>query len=653
MLNRHLKFQGLFFSFLFLSFNFCKAQKEVTDFGVFTSDDIYLKECSFDKDADAVVLFEKAKSYYTDNYYLVTEKRIRFKILKERGIKRGDIHIRYYSDEGFESISGIDAVVVNVDNQENQTLSKLDKKSIYNKRLNKYYSEVSFALPDIKVGSIIEYKYQSEMKNYGGLREWIFQSEMPVVLSSYYLIMLPNAEFTYGVFKNKELPITIKPDPSNGGILFEMSNIAGLRDEAYMGAARDYLQRVKLQFSGYSRVEAGGYGTSASTTTKYTNTWKDLARELTDDADFGSQINKTLSGADILQQTWAKETNEYTRMKAIHEYVKSHFSWDHIYSKYADEGVKNVWEKKTGNSGEINLILINLLKSAGLAVNPLLVSERDYGKIDTVYPFLSQFEKVVAYVTAGGQHYVLDGTDHETPSFIIPFDLLNTTGFIVDKKNASLIKLIDDTRKNLNTVTLIGNINDDGLVELEAGINDYDYAKIEKKEKYISDKNKYEKEFFEPYTITSLDTFAVDGLESDSLPLHHDVKVRYTLNKTGDYYLLNYNFFTGLNKNPFITPQRFTDINFGSKYSCTLTAVFNLPDNLVVETLPKSVKLVMPDESMLAVRQLQQDEKTIQIVVRANFYKTEYTVNNYPEVQAFYKQMLELLNEPIVLKAKK
>jgi len=641
------------FGFVFLlSFNVCRSQTAAPEFGVFTQEEISMKECAFDKNADAVVLLDKATASYNDNYNLHTQRRIRMKILKERGISRGNIHISYYSGDGFEFVANIEATVLSFDNDGKEVRSNLERKSVFTRKINKYYSEMSFALPNIKVGSIIEYKYDSEMKNYGGLREWIFQKDLPVVLSSYYLVILPNAEFAYSVYKKEDLPVQITSDKSNGAVVFEMANIAGLREEAYMGSAHDYLQRVKFQFSGYSQVQGSGFGTTTSTKTNYTTTWKLLAKEMLESSGFGSQINKSLPGADILQLAWAKETDAYARMKTIHNFVKSGFSWDHIYSKYADEGLKGAWEKRSGTSGEINLILINLLKAAGLAVQPLLVSDRDHGKIDTTYPYQDQFNKVVAYLTIDERQFILDGTDRETPTSLIPFDLLNTTGFIVDKKNSSLVKITGNLKKNVNIVNVKGTINNDGNIKLNAMIDAYDYAKVEGKEKYMSNKSSYERNFFEPYMLPVPDTFQVDGLEADSLAMHHDAKLSYTLNKTGDYLLLNYNLFTGFNKNPFINEQRFTDINFGCEYNSVLSGTFTLPENLSPEALPKNLKMKTPDESMVLLRQVTQTANTLQIDIRISINKSEFGSDDYPGVQGFYKQMIDLLNEPIVLKVK-
>jgi hypothetical protein len=47
------------------------------------------------------------------------------------------------------------------------------------------------------------------MKHYGGLKDWEFQSEIPVVQSRYSLLMVPTAEFTYAIKKSEEFPIDI------------------------------------------------------------------------------------------------------------------------------------------------------------------------------------------------------------------------------------------------------------------------------------------------------------------------------------------------------------------------------------------------------------------------------------------------------------
>ena len=611
--------------------------------GNFTPDDINIKECAFDKDADAVVLHDLAMSNYSDSYQLVTRRKIKFKILKEKGIERANVKIRYYSDRDFEFISNIEAVILNVSEQGEMVKDKLSNKNIYKKQLNRLYSEVSFSLPNVKVGSIIEYSYTSTMKNYGGLSDWYFQTDMPVMLSSYILYILPNAEFAYTVYKSPLFPIEVKVDPKNGKAYYEMKNIPGLRDEVYMDAPRDYLQRVNFQFSGFTDY-MGKH--------KVNTTWAQLAQDLSNEKMFGGQINKSLPNIGTVKTFSDGTTSAFAKMKFIHEYVRSNIVWNNIYSRYAENNIKEVWEKKKGNSAEINLLLLNLLKDAGLESYPLLVSERDNGKVDTTYPFLDQFNKVVAYVVIDGNQYILDGTDRQTPSHLIPFALLNTKGFIVDRKKKGFITIADTKSKNFSVIKINGKIEATGRLNGIANIYNYDYAKINKKEQYISGKSKYEEDFTKPYGDFKIDSFTVKGLDSDSLPMEHQFILNNDLNKSGAYLLLPYNFFTGYDKNPFISDNRFTNIDFGSRRSCVVKEEYTLPDNLQIESLPKKIKMTTPENSMSVYREVELKEKNVEINMIIEINKTIYTADEYDVVKEFYKRMFDLLNEPIVLKAK-
>ena len=112
------------------------AQTRISDFGAVTPEEIALKECSFDKTADAVILFDQALSNYDDEYHLNTKRRIRLKILKELGIERGNIHIRFYSKDNFEFITRINAVVITPGENGKLTSTMLDRKTIFTRKLN-------------------------------------------------------------------------------------------------------------------------------------------------------------------------------------------------------------------------------------------------------------------------------------------------------------------------------------------------------------------------------------------------------------------------------------------------------------------------------------------------------------------------------------
>ncbi|HWJ26442.1 MAG TPA: DUF3857 domain-containing protein, partial [Flavisolibacter sp.] len=515
------------------------------------------------------------------------------------------------------------------------------RKSIFTTKANSVFSIVSFALPNVKAGSIIEYKYTSVCKHYGGLKDWKFQKDIPVLFSTYKLYVIPNHEFAYTVYKNSFMQTDVKTDP--GVVTFAMKNIPGLRDEAYSTSYEDYIQRVTFQLSGYSNYMG---------TKKVNTTWKDLSKDLFEDPDFGGALNKDLSNTADLKANCDKLSSVEEKIKLIYNYVRSSMNWDHIYSLYCDNGIKSAWEKKKGHSADINLVLINLLKANGLDVYPLLVSEREDGKVDTTYPYLKQFMNVVAYVEAGGKSFILDGIDRITPTGTTPFKLLNTKGYIVDKKKGRFITITDNGLKDKNIINLLVNVDPSGNLSGQSAIYNFDYAKVYKVNAYNNIVDKYRDAYMEKYASMKIDSFQISGLDNDSLPLTESFLLTAPVNKSGDYYLLNYNLFTGLEKNPFVSEHRFTNIDFGCQHSTLLNAYFTIPANFDIESLPKSILLRTPDNSISMSRTIEKQERNIRLLIKMDIVKTEFQADEYDMIQGFYKKVFETLNEPIVLKSK-
>lgn len=69
------------------------SAQEFTSYGMATNAELQMKQCSFDKDAKAVILLHEAFSDYDEKYHLVTNHHVRIKILKEDGIPVANISI--------------------------------------------------------------------------------------------------------------------------------------------------------------------------------------------------------------------------------------------------------------------------------------------------------------------------------------------------------------------------------------------------------------------------------------------------------------------------------------------------------------------------------------------------------------------------------
>jgi hypothetical protein len=622
--------------------NLCAAQTTLPEFGEISMAERTLTECSFDKEADAVIIFDEASADYNDQYNLIVNRRTRLKILKSKGIRHGDIAIRYIHKDNIEDINNIDAYTCNY-NGAIADIKKVPSSSIYRQKINDRMSVVKIAMPDVQPGSIIEYKYVTTAKNYNYLDDWYFQGELPVMHSHFWLSVMPNYAFAYQVHKSEQLPIVIKQEKGAGKIYFEMNNIAGLRDEPYMDAEKDYLQHVEFQLSGYQ----GTFGGTVRTMT----TWAEVTRELMGNPAFGLQLNKNVPVGDDWLNKIKAITQPFEKMAAVYNFVYKNIGWNGMGGIGAASGVKEAWEKKKGSSGDINLLLINLLKEAGLEVYPILVSERGHGKVNPEYPFLDQFNKVMAYVLIDDKKYVLDASGPYTPPFMTPFSVINTKAFVMNRKKGGIITLTETARKDKNYVNINARIDDNGAMTGEAIIQSNEYARLTRMRAWEHDHEQFREKYFSAYQAgLKMDSVEMHNLENDSMPLEQQFHFSIPATESGDYKLINLNLFSGIAKNPFISDIRFTNIDYGCLQSHTLLETIELPASLKVESLPKNIRMIMPDTSISLTRWLQVDKNILQVNYTITTTRSVFTADEYDYVRDFYKKMAGIMNEQVVLR---
>lgn len=626
--------------------SYSQSFDDLPGFGEYSREEINLKKCEFDPEANAVVLMDLARSSPNDQQNLVTEHRTRIKILNEKGFDQATIAIPYYRRDDFEFISNIKGTITNYDASGHATTVDLERKSIYDVKVNEWRSEQRFTMPNVKAGSIFEYSYTSTMKHYGGLEDWVFQTDIPTIKSRYYLYIIPNAEFAYQVYKLPTIPIKITNDKSAGSVTFEMDNIAALRDEPYMDSRRDNLQRVVFQLSGYNRNGSG--------MTKYNTSWEEVAYDVLGREDFGNQLHKSLSGTEEFIKQTKLLPNAYDRLLAVYQFVQQRMGWNGYVSKFSPDGVRKAWEKGSGTSGDVNIAFINILQDVGVDAVPLLVSDRHYNKINISYPFLDEFHQTIAYIALNGKTYFIDASDKTTPLHMIPYNLLNTYGYLVLKKKGKLLLLENKDLYYENTINIIGEILENGTLNGNVIERSKDYAKLERKNYYkkAGSEKFLERYFHEAFTNIKADSLELNNLDNDTLSLEQKTQFTQTLNTSGDYTLLSYHLFSGIPKNPFSSDIRFSDINFGSPQRFTVNQSIALPANFVVDELPKNISLITADSSFKLIRRIALQGDRIGSQLKLEINQSLFKQEDYEMLQAFFKKMQGILDEQIVLKKK-
>ena len=637
-----------------------QKDKDLPSYGKIDKTDLELTSCDFDKDADALVLLDFCDiSYQRGNkgiFAMKKDVRTRVKILRQNGIERATVRINYITDDNYEKLYDVDAVTYNLDATGKVVATKVENKSFYKEKINANFSAIKFTFPEVKVGSVIEYRYTIIRQSMERIDPWVFQDRIPTRLSAYRISIPEYFKFTTNT--NVSLPVEKTEEQreesiSESGQIFrykadekfyKMKNVPGLKNEPYMGAARDYLQRIEFQLS---QIVYPNF-----TTENFGNTWPGLTKNLMESDLFGKQIKKNLLKTEELNTILGNAKTPTEKMFKVYDHIQKTMEWDGIEDFYCTN-VKDTYSKRRGSTGDINLILLNLLRDAGLDALPVLGSTRDHGQVYTTYPFLKQFNTLLVLVNTGTDDYVLDASDKLNPPHLIPIDVLGTNAFIVDLDKGGFITLWNKRNAFRHYVSLTADIDAEGKINGDARLSSYDYGRKNRLRSYKEDKEKFKDKYItagiQEIQVTNLE---MENLGADTLPLIQTFKFSTPTSKSGDYHFFTLNLFTGLEKNPFTAEDRQTHIDFGYTQQYLITGTINIPEGYSFEEPPKNLSMIMPDTSIAFRRFVRVDQSKVEFRITLDFKRPVYAAEEYAYFKEFYKLLFDKLNEQIVFRKK-
>jgi len=616
----------------------------VQAFGKVDKADLELKDCDFEKDANAEVLFDKATVFFSD-VEIIYERHVRIKIFNENGKKAGDVHIKYYGGNHNEWVEKLQAQTINNNNGVPE-FTKVDKKQIFDKRLDKRRSEISFAFPNLKSGSIIEYQYQVLSQNIGNFPDWSFQGELPTRYSEIEA-KVPDV-LHYKNLVRVTLPYAVYLKDSQGQLgKMALANIPSINDEPHMSSVQDNLQLIQTQLLSYTPGN-GVVGTN------FLENWTKVGQEIADDDDFGGQFNRKLNGEEeILNHAKTLKTNDQ-KIEYLFNQVKNTMKWNDGHGIYTEDGTPKAWDKKVGNATEINLMVYHLLKRAGVTAYPILLSTRQNGRINPAYPSLYLFNTSGTYVPIDSANfYILDATQKSNVYNIVPFYFLNSFGLSIDKDNKKYdITFIQNNNPAREAILLNADITADGKMKGTAQISSFSYNRLGDIDSYKSEgEKKYIEDLKDGNNDLKITSLKVENMETDSLPLTQNIDFNLDLTGSdGTYIYFKPNLFTALQSNPFLSERRMTDIDFGYLPNYTITGNYKIPAGYKVDALPPSTRMAMSDQSISFRRLVAENEGTITVRYNIVYRKSIIFKENYEELRAFYKKMYKLINDQIVLK---
>lgn len=627
------------------------AQKYSETFGSPTLEEVQQTIWPNDTIAEAAVIYDIGESCFIENtedtgFDIHFTRSTKIKIITQAGVAYANIEIPlYHNDTEYEQVKNIEAYVYNCDNGLSKTRFNIDQ--VYQEEAEKNWSVKKFALPNVKPGSVIEYRYTVVTPFKFNLPDWIFQWRIPVRKSKYSAHIIPFYEYGFafqGASKFDEQKSYIGPkEETFHGVKFKemiheytLYNVKPFRDEEYITSINDYVKKIDFQLVKTTNLQ----GVSQS----IIGSWEELAKEELKDPTFGKYINACEKFGTSL--SFENPNDTLAIIKQAIQYIKTNYTWNQRYYFEARQTLKEFTTQKNGNSANINLMLVGILKSKGINANPVLISTRTNGRIKVDYPMMSAFNNVIAMVTINNKNLLLDACDPFCAFDNIPANCINEKGFVVNENKTNQWVYLN---KNLKS-DITHNINiklDTENSTVESNISTLaSYMDAAKLRKSLTDDSKLVKK--QLYHELVVDSFDIVDLNNPDTKLKINATTSGDLESAGDQIIVHP--FLGMTPttNEFKAETRDYPIDLNYNYSRRFNSKITLPKGYKVNSLPSNFTLNDPLMSINITVAVQPDN-TIIVGSYYIFNKTVYPTEDYKKLKNLYNLMISKLNAPIII----
>lgn len=625
------------------------------------------------KEANAAVLYRSQSTYYevnkTTGFTLVTDVHERVKIYNKDGFDWATKEISFYKNGvDREKITSIKGYTYNLENGKLEE-EKLNKNGIFQEEVNDYYTTTKIAMPAIKEGSVIEYRYSLRSPFLTSIDEMPLQFDIPVnkVEAS---VRIPEF-FGFKMHFNPKSPIylNIAESRKNFTYKFTESQRSGQRvvQANFQNKKMQYLQNIytlseenipplqddvfvdHLQnYAAYLRWELQYTKFPDSPIENFSQTWEGVTKTIYDSG-IDDELKRTNYFANDIDKLLDGVSDPAQKISTIYDFVRKKVKWNDLIGFQPEKGTRTAYKDGEGNTGDINLLLVSMLRYAGLNSNPVLLSTQSNGV--PVFPTRNGFNYVVAGVEVPGDVILLDATDESATIGELPKHARNWQGRIIRERGSSAWVDLMPKQQSSNSQVLNLQFNPDlnlkgksinvftGLFaksyrENYTGLEENNYLQLLEKDKGN-------------IVISNLEV-QNEKLIGKDIRQSYDFELIDAVENINDKIYLKPLVFNALEENPFKSDERFYPIFFDFPAIESKTVNILVPEGYKVESLPESSISEFKDGSGSFKFIATQNGNFLRIESEFNLNKTVFSTESYEDLKSFYEQMLDKHSEAIV-----
>ena len=372
-----------------------------------TPDELKMTSDPAAPDAPAVFLFREETVDDTLHYHSLYA---RIKILTERGKEMfGDVALPYEAQ--VFKITDISGRTIHSDGTVIPFAGKpLDKLVMHSGDVR--VMEKVFSMPDVQVGSIIEYRWQLRYDdNMFSSPNWYIQQPVFVHKAHYHFNPTKTSNTIVTTEHGHEnvvnqlsysysLPAGVKVRAGVDGYDLTVENIVALPDEDYMPPMQSFAYRVTFYYSPWLSAE---------------DYWKNQGKYWTKEVERFADVSTRIKADE--QTIVAPGNSDQQKAQKIYEAVmkleNTSFTRIHSEEENKAEGLKvktaaDIWDQKRGSDDEIARLYLALVRAAGLKAYQMIVVNRDQNIMQQAYLNWDQLDDEIVIVSIGGKEFYLD-----------------------------------------------------------------------------------------------------------------------------------------------------------------------------------------------------------------------------------------------------
>ena len=562
-------------------------------FGDVTKEELQMKECLIEPAAPAMLLGEKCEIVldFQAPFHSVKITR-RIKVLTNEGLSYGNFEHEFLSR--LSEIAFFRASVFNLEGDKIVEEKVKSNDAIIN-QIDKYNSKYIVVLPNVKVGSVIDIYYWQKNNNMIPIQPWYFQSEIPCGWSEYNTRIQKKASYSF--YFTDYLPFAINsiktrlsdPEKKSGYIInkFAVENAPSVHlNEKFVLRPQDQISKVEPVYSSYNQNSIWGNSQGPLT-------WSVINENLLNSKNLGKVLNKGRFLRSPLEKLLANSTTFDDSLRMVYEFIRQSLKCNGYRSIYSGN-IQKVFEEKSGNTGDINLLLIAALREAGFDSHPLLIATNEDPPPSKEDPRRNGVNFLVAAVFRDTSYYLLDASQRELPFNSLSLRCLNGEGFLVTEHlhRQWLPLLRNESFKTKTIVSYAWNPDETDTVFVEKSSYSLSANQLRNmlmetsEEEYV----KYRKQYYKNYDIS---TPRYSGLKETNEPFVENFSFTPNLVESipGKSYFLPSFPIDAYKENPFNGATRDFRIDFQAPNLQNHEVTIKIPIGYSVVSLPESVSL--------------------------------------------------------------